>query len=178
MRSVTTALVLALSLAAAMGCSKQPATGPAGQPGPAVSEGDALPPGVKRVSEEEAFAKVKELGGEVIERTPQGKPLKDYVRFIKGKVHGKDLTFLHSIPYLHELSFQQSDIQDEDLAQLRGLKELSALGITYTQVTDACLPHLESMPKLAWLTFDGTKVSREGAKAFRDKIAPRQKWRK
>ena len=115
-----------------------------------------------KLSQEEAVAKIKKLGGSVVvDEQKVGKPVKA-VYLEATRVTDKELVLLKSLPSVILLYLTKTQVGDAGLAHLKELKNLRTLILDQTKVGDAGLAHLKELKKLQSLYLRKTQVTKKG----------------
>jgi Leucine-rich repeat (LRR) protein len=148
------------------------------------AEGDAAD------AEKKAIAKIRELGGLVMEvaqndnhlevsyatQTKVGNdhlvPIKDLTRLVHLNLRGAEITDggLENIAKqqtLTRLHLEKTKITDKGLEHIKGLTNLEYLNLYGTEITDAGLAQLEGLTKLKSLYLWQTKVTDEGVEKLK-----------
>ncbi len=138
-------------------------------------------------AEQQAIAKIREMGGQVLEIAQNDKhldvgfhlvqdkkvtdealtPLKDLTRMVNLNLRGTEVTDaglvnIEKQTTLVRLHLEKTKITDAGLERLKGLVNLEYLNLYGTEVTDAGLAHLEGLTKLKSLYLWQTKVTDAG----------------
>lgn len=146
------------------------------------------------MTEDEAIAKVRSMGGLVLEiaqndkgldvsfLSAQGKVTNEHVQplqFFKRltqlnlrgtEVNDEGLAFLKDQVTLKKLHLERTKITDKGLESLKGLVNLEYLNLYGTEITDAGLPNLNGLAKLKTLYLWMTKVTDEGVKKLQEAL--------
>jgi len=113
--------------------------------------------GVAASPEQPVIAAIEQLGGSVTH--DKGFVVK--VDLHQSRATEADLDQLKKLAHLDRLYLPPA-ANDAWLVHLQGLNELTRLDLQYTQVTDAGLAPLATLPKLAQLFTNGSKVTAAG----------------
>lgn len=146
------------------------------------------------LTQEQAIAEIKELGGSVSfglgaeNKKIYGvvfnkKPITDgALALVKGfttlellnvadtKVTDAGLVHLKALENLQFLSLESTQVTDAGLVHLKGLTNLMNLNLVGTPVTDDGLVNLKAMVKLKMLSLEGTQVTDAGLKQIRQAL--------
>jgi hypothetical protein len=134
-------------------------------------------PGKGKLTEEDAVARIKELGGRV--ERDRGKGIQPIWSATFNHAVGEDLTdaklatlidAFNSIPALRDIVLTGTRVTDAGLLHVAKVRNLVSLDVSMTKVTDEGIAHLKGMPKLRDLMIFETKVTRRGVAELRKSI--------
>ena len=152
--------VALVGLVACVGCGREP---------DAVSHEPPSP----NLSQEEAIAAIKKLGGKV--EFGSNKAVV-FVDLSNTKVTDSGLVHLKGLANLEHLVLFETKVTDAGLVHLEGMTNLENLSLTRTKVTDAGLAHLKGLTKLEKLYLDQTTVTDAGLVHLKGLTNLRQLW--
>lgn len=155
-----------------------------------VCGGAAIAQAQQSDAEAKAIARIRELGGQVMEVAQndnrlevsfatQSKvnndalvPIKDLTRLVHLNLRGAEVTDdglvnLANQKTLIRLHLEKTKITDKGLEQLKGIENLEYLNLYGTEITDAGLVHLEGLKKLKSLYLWQTKVTDAGVEKLK-----------
>lgn len=113
-------------------------------------------------AEKQAMARIRELGGHVMELAQNDNRLTVAWHLADGSVTDEKLVPIAGSPHVYELNLRGTDVTDAALVHLKGLPNLARLHLENTKVTDAGLEHLKGLQSLEYLNIYGTQVTDAG----------------
>jgi len=116
--------------------------------------------------QEDAFARIRQLGGTWVSREQQVVE----VDFSGRNLADEDLAILKAFPQLERLLLARTPVTDAGLSHLQGLAYLYMLDLQQTDVSDAGLKHITGLRRLKALKLKGTSVSDEGAREMQRQL--------
>jgi Leucine rich repeat len=119
-------------------------------------------PQARTPAEQAAIAKVRELGGQVLEIAQNDPRLDVAYHLADGEVTDQHLEPLKDMPGTLWLNLRGTAVTDAGLTRIAGLKGLEKLHLEKTKITDAGLAHLKGLENLKYLNLYGTAVTDAG----------------
>lgn len=113
-------------------------------------------------AEQKAIARIKELGGQVLEIAQNDNRLEVSYHLAQGKITDEALVPVKDLTRLAILNLRGTEVTDAGLANLAGLTTLTRLHLEKTKVTDVGLAHLKGLVNLEYLNIYGTEVTDAG----------------
>ncbi len=123
---------------------------------------DAPAPVVQTEAGKKALARIRQLGGLVLEVAQNDPHLEVSYLQIDGKWSDEPLTLLKDLKGLVHLNLRGQPVTDAQLIHLKPLTELTELHLEKTKITDKGLPELKGLVNLEYLNLYGTDVSDAG----------------
>lgn len=113
-------------------------------------------------AEKQAVARMRELGGHVMELAQNDNRLTVAWHLADGTVGDDKLAPVKGVQHVYELNLRGTDVTDAGLANLKELPYLTRLHLEKTKITDAGLQHLSDLKNLEYLNVYGTAVTDAG----------------
>lgn len=113
-------------------------------------------------AEKKAIAKIREIGGLVLEIAQNDKRLDVSYITAQAKVTDEHLAPLKDLSKLANLNLRGTEVTDAGLANIAGAKELVRLHLEKTKITDKGLEHLKGLEKLEYLNVYGDEITDAG----------------
>jgi hypothetical protein len=119
-------------------------------------------PVVQTEAGKKALAKIRQLGGLVLELAQNDPHLEVSYLQIDGKLSDEHLALLKELKGLVHLDLRGQPVTDAQLIHLKPLTELTHLHLENTKITDKGLENLKGLVNLEYLNLYGTAVSDAG----------------
>src|SRR5579885_1387019 len=119
-------------------------------------------PVVQTEAGKKALAKIRQLGGLVLELAQNDPHLEVSYLQIDGKLSDEHLALLKELKGLVHLDLRGQPVTDAQLIHLKPLTELTHLHLENTKITDKGLENLKGLVNLEYLNLYGTEVSDAG----------------
>ena len=110
-------------------------------------------------AEQQLVAKIRELGGHVLELAQNDSRLEVAYHLTDGDVTDDHLIPLKGLELVTDLNLRGTKITDNGLSHIAGLKMLERLHLEKTQVTDKGMAQLKGLERLEYLNVYGTEVT-------------------
>ena len=123
--------------------------------------GQAATPPVRGEAETKAIAKLRQLGGLVLELA-QNDPRLEVSLQMAEKFGDEHLALLKDLKNVVHLNLRGQPVTDAQLAQIKDMTTLTRLHLERTKVTDQGLVHLKGLVNLEYLNLYGTEVTDAG----------------